>query len=52
MRLLAALGMALVLASPAAAQTPKPGGVINLMQREELAAGFANHEKPVTATSR
>ena len=33
--------VALFLGSPAAAQTAKSGGVINLMQREELAVDFA-----------
>ena len=50
MRLSVALGAALLLASPAAAQTPRPGGVINLMQREELAVGFAIHETATIAT--
>jgi hypothetical protein len=50
MRFFAALGAALLLAAPAAAQTPRPGGVINLMQREELAVGFAIHETATIAT--
>ncbi|MDP2701748.1 MAG: ABC transporter substrate-binding protein [Candidatus Rokubacteria bacterium] len=50
MRLSVALGAALLLAAPAAAQTPRPGGVINLMQREELAVGFAIHETATIAT--
>src|SRR5262249_21755920 len=43
----AALSLA---AAPAAGQTPKPGGVINLMQREELAVGVAIHETATIAT--
>jgi len=50
MRPFAALATALLLAAPAAAQTPRPGGVINLMQREELAVGFAIHETATIAT--
>jgi peptide/nickel transport system substrate-binding protein len=40
----------LLLATQAAAQAPKTGGVINLMQREELAVGFAIHETATIAT--
>jgi peptide/nickel transport system substrate-binding protein len=50
MRLLGVLAIALLVTAPAAAQTPKPGGVINLMQREELAVGFAIHETATIAT--
>ena len=45
-----ALLAVLLLAAPAAAQPPKSGGVINLMQREELAVGFAIHETATIAT--
>jgi peptide/nickel transport system substrate-binding protein len=50
MKLVGMVAVALCLASPATAQTPKSGGVINLMQREELAVGFAIHETATIAT--
>ncbi len=50
MKLVGTVAVALFLASPATAQTPKTGGVINLMQREELAVGFAIHETATIAT--
>jgi hypothetical protein len=49
-KLVGMVAVALFLGSPAAAQTPKLGGVINLMQREELAVGFAIHETATIAT--
>ncbi len=43
--LLVALALALAgLAAPAPAQTPKPGGVLAIAQREDLPQGFAIHE--------
>ena len=50
MKLVGMVAVALFVASVAMAQTPKPGGVINLMQREELAVGFAIHETATIAT--
>src|SRR5882724_2977170 len=50
MRRVSMLAFAVLLAWPATAQTPKSGGVINLMQREELAVGFAIHETATIAT--
>ena len=45
------VGLALVLLPAAAsAESPKSGGVLNLMQREELAVGFAIHETATIAT--
>ena len=40
-----------VLAVPADAQGPKPGGVLNVMQREDLPQGFAVHETSTVSTS-
>ncbi len=38
-------------AGPTAAPSPgKPGGVLNLLQREELATGFSIHETATIAT--
>ncbi len=47
------LGLALVaaLAWTAAAQTPKTGGVLNVMLREDLPQGFATHESSTYSTS-
>ncbi|HSE93861.1 MAG TPA: hypothetical protein VLF19_11195, partial [Methylomirabilota bacterium] len=36
--------------SPAVSQTPKSGGVLNVMQREDLAQGFSIHETATIAT--
>jgi len=36
---------------PASAQTPKTGGILNVMLREDLAQGFATHETSTVATS-
>jgi len=41
----------LVAVTPAPAQTPKYGGHLNLMQREDLPQGFAVHETSTIATS-
>jgi hypothetical protein len=49
-KLVGMVAVALFLGSPAAAQTPKSCGVINLMQREELAVGFTIHETATIAT--
>jgi peptide/nickel transport system substrate-binding protein len=46
----AAVLLALVAASPALGQAPKPGGVLNLMQREELPQGLSIHETSTIAT--
>jgi peptide/nickel transport system substrate-binding protein len=48
--LIAALGIALAAASPAAGQAPKSGGVLNVMQREDLPQGFAIHETSTIST--
>ena len=37
-------------AATALAQTPKPGGVLNVMQREELPQGLSIHETSTIAT--
>src|SRR5438034_1679964 len=44
--------LTLTLASPATteAQTPKSGGVLNMMLREDLAQGFAIHETATIST--
>ena len=48
----AAVGvLALVAVTPAAAQTPKSGGHLNIMLREELPQGFAVHETSTISTS-
>ena len=39
-----AVGMTALAAVPATAQTPKPGGILNLPQRGDPAQGFAIHE--------
>ena len=44
------VGMVGLGAVPAFAQTPKSGGILNVMQREELAVGFAIHETATIAT--
>jgi peptide/nickel transport system substrate-binding protein len=49
------LGLVLVVglagaASPATAETPKHGGVLNLMLREDLAQGFSIHETSTIST--
>ena len=38
-------------AAPSSAETPKSGGHLNLMQREDLSQGFAVHETSTIATS-
>jgi peptide/nickel transport system substrate-binding protein len=50
---LLALTLALVLVAagtPAISQSPKSGGVLNVMQREDLAQGFSIHETATIAT--
>jgi peptide/nickel transport system substrate-binding protein len=47
---LAALLVALVTGTPAVSQTPKSGGVMNVMQREDLPQGFAIHETATIST--
>ncbi|PYM33246.1 MAG: peptide ABC transporter substrate-binding protein [Candidatus Rokuibacteriota bacterium] len=42
--------LTLVLAPPATSQTPKHGGTLNLMLREELSPGFAIHETGTIST--
>jgi peptide/nickel transport system substrate-binding protein len=37
--------------TPAVSQTPKSGGVLNIMQREDLAQGFSIHETATIATT-
>ena len=39
------------LATNAYAQTPKPGGHLNIMLREDLSQGFAVHETSTISTS-
>src|SRR5215472_14693385 len=47
-----ALGaLALSAVGPALAQTPKPGGHLNVMLREDLPQGFAVHEASTVSTS-
>src|SRR6185369_34593 len=48
---LSALALLAVAASPSSAETPKSGGHLNLMQREDLSQGFAVHETSTIATS-
>jgi peptide/nickel transport system substrate-binding protein len=54
-RIVVALSLAsiamLVAVTPALAQTPKYGGHLNLMQREDLPQGFAVHETSTISTS-
>src|SRR6266403_2009194 len=40
----------LALAAPAQSQTPKSGGTLNIMLREDLAQGFAIHESSTIST--
>jgi peptide/nickel transport system substrate-binding protein len=40
-----------VLAPPAVSQTPKSGGSLNIMQREDLPQGFAIHETSTISTT-
>ncbi|PYN58704.1 MAG: peptide ABC transporter substrate-binding protein [Candidatus Rokuibacteriota bacterium] len=42
--------LSLVLAPPATSQTPRHGGTLNLMLREELSPGFAIHETGTIST--
>ena len=51
---IAGLALAAVTAlppTPAIGQTPKSGGTLNIMAREDLAQGFATHETSTVATS-
>jgi hypothetical protein len=41
---------ALVAVTPAASQTPESGGVMNVMQREDLPQGFSIHETATIST--
>jgi peptide/nickel transport system substrate-binding protein len=41
---------ALLVATPATSQTPKSGGVMNVMQREDLPQGFSIHETATIST--
>ena len=52
MSVMTALAVAVAVASPAVApgQTPKTGGVLNVMQREELPQGLSIHETSTIAT--
>ena len=50
MKRLSAVALVLLLAWPVAAQTPKPGGILNLRLREDLPQGFAIHESPTIST--
>jgi hypothetical protein len=48
---LIALTLVLVaVGTPAISQAPKSGGVLNVMQREDLAQGFSIHETATIAT--
>ena len=49
-RLVAALAAVLAVTGPALAQAPRHGGVLNLMQREELPQGLSIHESSTIAT--
>src|SRR6516165_3294089 len=40
----------LALAAPAPGQTPKSGGTLNIMLREDLSQGFAIHESSTIST--
>jgi peptide/nickel transport system substrate-binding protein len=44
------VAVAAVAATPAVSQTPKSGGVLNVMQREDLPQGFAIHETSTIST--
>ena len=48
--LAAVLGVAHAASPPAAPSPGKPGGVLNLLQREELTTGFSIHETATIAT--
>jgi peptide/nickel transport system substrate-binding protein len=43
--------LVLVVSGPAVSQTPKSGGTLNIMQREDLPQGFAIHETGTISTS-
>jgi peptide/nickel transport system substrate-binding protein len=46
-----AVALALVVGGPAVSQTPKSGGSLNVMQREDLPQGFAIHETATISTT-
>ena len=46
-----AVALALVPSAPAMSQTPKSGGTLNIMQREDLPQGFAIHETSTISTT-
>ena len=46
-----AVTIVLCVEASGAAQEPRYGGVLNVMQREELPAGFAIHESTTLSTS-
>ena len=48
---LLAVVLALVASGPAVSQTPKSGGSLNIMQREDLPQGFAIHETATISTT-
>ena len=48
---LLAVALALVASAPAVSQTPKSGGSLNIMQREDLPQGFAIHETSTISTT-
>ena len=48
--MLVALLLAGVLVTPARSQTSKSGGILNVMQREDLPQGFAIHETATSST--
>ena len=45
-----ALALMIALTTPAISQTPKSGGVLNVMQREDLPQGFSIHETSTIST--
>ena len=49
-RIAVVTGLAVLLASAVAAQTPKPGGTLAITQREDLPQGFAIHETSTIST--
>jgi peptide/nickel transport system substrate-binding protein len=48
---LLAVALALAASGPAVSQTPKSGGSLNVMQREDLPQGFAIHETSTISTT-
>jgi peptide/nickel transport system substrate-binding protein len=45
------VALAVVMTGPAVSQTPKTGGSLNIMQREDLPQGFAIHETSTISTT-